>query len=61
MIRILGLSAPCAAVASARMAAPSGRVDLKAISEEVLEEREKNRLRTLEYSWTTRTESVSQA
>jgi len=38
------------------LAAPSGRVDLKEISAEVSEEREANRLRTLEYNWTTRTE-----
>jgi hypothetical protein len=43
-------------VVGVALAAPSGRIDLKEISAEVSEEREKNRLRTLEYSWTTRTE-----
>ncbi len=43
-------------VVGVALAAPSGRIDLKEISTEVSEEREANRLRTLEYSWTTRTE-----
>jgi hypothetical protein len=41
---------------SVAMAQPSGRVDLETIAAEVAEEREENRLRMLEYSWTTRTE-----
>jgi hypothetical protein len=48
---VLGLAA-----VSVALAQPSGRIDLEAISAEVAEEREQNRLRMLEYSWTTRTE-----
>jgi hypothetical protein len=44
------------AVVSVALAQPSGRVDIESIAQEVAEEQEQNRLRMLEYSWTTRTE-----